>query len=332
VKPHSPVLPRLAVFLVCAWLSAPVSAYDTLIRVDQDGNGDFTTIQAAIDATKSFPDQDITILIGPGVYEEKVVVWEWNTRLTLAGSGHDRTVIRWADHFQAIDRGRNSTFHTATLRVDANDFYARDLSVENMAGPVGQAIALSVNADRALFERVDIRGYQDSLYLAGESNRVLFRDCSVEGSVDFIFGGALAVFERCRIHSRASGYVTAASTFEDQAAGLVFLDCQLSAEAGVRDVYLGRPWRNHAQAVFLRSEMGPHIVPAGWHDWGRPEARQSAFFAEFESRGDGAAPESRVDWSHQLTSEQAAEFTLERLFGREGEPPWYQPESESKER
>lgn len=313
---------RLPALLV-AWLFlGEAHAYETRIQVATEG-GDFRSVQAAINAAKSFPDRRITIYIGPGVFEEQVVVWEWNTRLTLAGSGRGKTVLRWSAHFDSVNLGRNSTFHTSTLRVDAGDFQARDITIENRAGPVGQAIALSVNADRVLFERVNVKGYQDTLYLTGENNRVLFRDCMIEGTVDFIFGGALAVFDRCRLHSVGKGYVTAASTFEGQAAGFVFRDCRLTANDGVSGVYLGRPWRDHAQTVFLDCEMGAHIAPEGWHDWGRPESHERVIFAEFESRGAGASAGTRTPWSRQLTAQEAEAYELRRLLQRSGEANWF---------
>jgi pectinesterase len=310
--------------LLCAVLfSTALHAYETEFRVSLDGSGDFDSIQAAVNASKSFPDQDIRIFVGAGVYEEKVVVWAWNTRLSLIGVGRDATIIRWNDHFDKMQLGRNSTFHTATLRVDADDFYASDLSIENSAGPVGQAIALSVDADRVLFERVALRGHQDTLYLSGENKRVLLRNCLVEGTVDFIFGGALAVLDHCDIHSMGDGYITAASTAAGQAAGIVIVDSRLTAEQGVSRVYLGRPWRDHAQTVFLNCEMGPHILSAGWDDWGRPEAHRTTYYAEFSSHGKGGSAADRVDWSKQLSAEEAARFKPELLLSRPGERDWF---------
>lgn len=313
----------LVVFLLGFCLSNTAQAYRTELKVAQDGSGDFRSIQAAVNAAKSFPDEDIHIYVEAGIYEEKIVVWEWNTRLSVIGAGRDKTIIRWNDHFEKMQLGRNSTFHTASLRVEANDFYASDLSVENSAGPVGQAIALSVNADRAQFERVAVRGHQDSLYVTGENNRILFRDCYIEGSVDFIFGGALAVFNRCQVHSKGGSFITAASTHEGQAAGLVFLHSRLTAEAGVHEVYLGRPWRVHAQTVFINCAMGAHILPAGWHDWNKVQAHETSFFAEFQSSGPGASPEDRVSWSRQLNTHEAEKFLPETLLARPGEPAWF---------
>lgn len=319
---------RVYIALILGIFSCSGAAdFRTEISVALDGSGDFRSIQSAINATKSFPDTDIRIVVGPGIYTEKVVVWSWNTRLSILGAGRDKTVIRWGDHFDKMQMGRNSTFHTASLSVEADDFYAGDLTVENSAGPVGQAIALSVNADRVLFERVVVRGDQDSVYVGGENNRVLFRDCYIEGTVDFIFGGALAVFEQCEIHSKADSYITAASTFQGQSAGLVFIDSRLTADAGVSEVYLGRPWRIYAQTVFLNCYMGPHVLPAGWHDWEKQAAHETALYAEYQSSGEGAAPDKRVSWSRQLTAGESQSFTTGHLLTRDGEDQWFRVRS-----
>lgn len=289
--------------------------YATEIYVAQDGSGDFTRIQAAIDATKSFPDQRITIYIADGVYEEKVVVPAWNPRLTLRGESRAGTIIRWGDHFEAVDRGRNSTFMTATLRVEARDFRAENLTVENTAGPVGQALALSVAGDRCAFVNCRFSGHQDTLYVAGEGHGQYFRRCLIEGTTDFIFGEATAVFERCEVRAKANSFLTAASTPQGQPYGLVFLDCRLTAEPEVDAVYLGRPWRAYAQTAFIRCEMGKHIRPEGWDNWGSAAREQTTFYAEFASTGPGADPSARVAWAHQLSRQQAKPYSARQILG-----------------
>ncbi|NND45531.1 MAG: pectin esterase, partial [Xanthomonadales bacterium] len=140
--------------------------------------------------------------------------------------------------------------------------------------------------------------------------------------VDFIFGGALAVFDDCEIRSLAAGYITAASTPAGQRAGLVFVDSRLTAAPGTKNVYLGRPWRDHAQTVFLRCEMDGHIHVEGWHDWNRAKAWDTVHFAEFNSRGPGGSSDYRVPWSRQLDVKSAESFEPERLLLRAGETPW----------
>ena len=306
---------------------ARASGYDYVVA--QDGSGDYTTIQAAIDGAKSFPYDRITIFVKDGVYEEKVKVHAWNPKISLIGESAEGTVITHGDHFDAIDRGRNSTFFTYTLLVQANDFIARNLTVENTAGPVGQAVALHVEGDRAVFENCRLLGHQDTVFASGEGSRQYFKNCYIEGTTDFIFGGATAVFEDCHIHARESGsYITAASTPEGVPFGFVFIDCRLTAAPGVEQVYLGRPWRNYARTVFIGTEMGPHVHPAGWHDWSKPEAEATTFYAEYGNTGPGADRAERVDWSHALTPKEAARYTIEHIFSAERQPvqegtAWY---------
>lgn len=310
--------------IVCALLvlTTTVSAAQTFV-VAQDGSGDFETIQGAIDEMKSFPGERITIQVRNGTYVEKVVVHEWNTKLTIVGEDADRTIISFDDYFSRVDRGRNSTFFTPTMQVNADDLVARNLTVRNTAGAVGQAVALAVNADRAVFRNVRLFGNQDTLYVTGEGNRMLFDECYIEGTTDFIFGSASAVFRNCTIHSKADSYVTAASTAEHSAFGLVFIGARLTAQAGVKATYLGRPWRKHAQTVFIDSTMGEHILPAGWHNWDKGEAENTSFYAEYRSSGPGADPAGRVPWSRQLSEFEAVRFSIEALLRSEHHPDWW---------
>lgn len=288
--------------------------YKHEMTVAKDGSGDYTSIQAAVDASKSFPYERITIHIKNGVYHEKVKVHSWNPKISFIGESKEKTIITNDDYFDKIDRGRNSTFFTYTLRINANDFHAENLTIKNTAGQVGQAVALHVEGDRATFKNCRILGNQDTIYLAGEGSRQYFKDSYIEGTTDFIFGQATAVFEDCEIHSKANSYVTAASTPESQAFGFVFKDCKLTADSDVTKVYLGRPWRKYARTVFLNCWLGDHIRPKGWDNWSNPANEKTAFYAEFNSSGPGAAPQKRVGWSHQLTEQQAKKYTVKNIF------------------
>jgi pectinesterase len=304
-------------------LATSTAAASPTFVVAQDGSGDFQTIQAAIDAMKSFPPERITIRVRPGVYREKVVVHEWNTRLSLIGESAADTVISGDEHFKRVARGRNSTFFTPTMQVDADDFVAKNLTIENTAGDIGQAIALTVNANRAVFRNVRLLGNQDTLYVTGEGNRMLFDNCYVEGTTDFIFGGASAVFRDCRLHAKKNSYITAASTPVGAGFGFVFINATLTAAPGVDAVYLGRPWREHAQTVFIDSTLGPHILPAGWHDWDKPEARTTVLYGEHASAGPGAGTEGRVSWSRQLDPAEAARYETRSLLESATHPDWH---------
>lgn len=288
--------------------------YRTQMTVAQDGSGDFTSIQEAIYATKTFPWEPIKIFIKNGVYKEKVNVFSWNTHLSLIGESRDGTIITFDDHFEKINKGRNSTFHTFTLRVAGNDFYAENLTIINSSGPVGQAVALHVEADRAAFLNVSLKGYQDTLYVAGESHRSYFKDCTIEGSIDFIFGEGTALFEDCEIKSLLNGYVTAASTPKDEPFGLVFNRCNLTAAPGIDQVYLGRPWRQHAKTVFLNTNMGAHILPTGWDNWSNPANEKTVFYAEHGSAGAEHASGKRVAWAKSLGKKQLKKYSIDRIF------------------
>ena len=279
-----------------------------------DGTGDFATIQEAIDGAKSFPDKRITIHLKKGVYAEKVRVHTWNSRLTLKGDSAEGVIIRWDDYFDKMQRGRNSTFHTATLLVQGDDFRAEHLTIENTAGAVGQAVALAVEADRCAFENCRLLGNQDTLYADGANTRQHYRHCTIEGTTDFIFGGATALFEDCTIHSKADSYITAASTPEGRPHGFVFLRCRLTAADGVGKVYLGRPWRRYAKTVFVRCEMGGHIRPEGWNNWGAPEKERTVFYAEGANTGPGADTAQRVPWAKILSDDEVEKYGAEEVL------------------
>jgi len=294
--------------------------YETQFTVAQDGTGDFASIQSAIDASKAFPGLRITIHVKAGIYKEKIEVYHWNTNLSLVGENRGNTIITFDDHFDKLQKGRNSTFHTYTLRVRGNGFHAENLTIINSSGPVGQAVALHIEADRAAIVNTTLKGYQDTLYLAGEGFRSYFRDCSIEGSVDFIFGEGTALFENCEIRSLTDGYVTAASTPRGVDFGFVFSRCTLTAADDVDKVYLGRPWRGYARTVFLQSDLGRHILPEGWHNWDSPANEKTVVYAEYENTGPGANFGDRVAWSEQLTEIEARKYTVENIF-RDWRPP-----------
>jgi pectinesterase len=295
------------------------------IVVARDGSGDFKSIQQAVNSAKSFPDRRIVVYVRNGVYTEKVKIHEWNTLLSLVGESREGTVIAYGDHYKKINLGRNSTFYTATLQVDGDDFRAENLTVKNTAGQVGQGIVLGANADRVSFRNTSFIGNQDTLYLSGAGKRLYFSDCYIEGTTDFIFGRATALFENCRIHSKADSFITAASTPEGIEYGFVFRNCTLTAAPEISKVYLGRPWRPFARTVFIRSEMGAHILPAGWNTWNGmsgPEA-ENVFYAEYGNTGPGAATAHRAGWSRQLSKRQARNYSAENILGKHLGKYWF---------
>ena len=269
--------------------------------VAQDGSGDFFTVQEAINAVPDFRKNiRTTILVRKGTYKEKIIIPESKINISLIGE--DGAVLTY-DGFANKKNvfGENmGTSGSSGCYIYAPDFYAENITFENSSGPVGQAVACFVSADRAFFKNCRFLGFQDTLYTYSKQGRQYYEDCYIEGTVDFIFGWSTAVFNRCHIHSKRDGYVTAPSTDQGKKYGYVFYDCKLTAEPEATKVYLSRPWRPYAQAVFIRCEMGKHILPEGWNNWGKKENEKTAFYAEYESRGEGANPKARAAFSHQL--------------------------------
>ena len=298
--------------LISCFNIVAIEKYDFIVA--KDGSGNFTTVQAAIDACKSFPDKPILIFIKNGIYKEKVKVPSCNSFLIIKGESTEKTIITYDDSFNKINRGRNSTFYTYTFLVESNDFQLENITIENSSGPVGQAVALHVEGDRCIFRNCRILGHQDTLYAAGETSRQYFSDCYIEGATDFIFGGSTAVFERCTLHTLTNSCITAASTNKGKQFGYVFLNCKLTAEKGATAAHLGRPWRDFAKVVFIHCELGKHIAPAGWMNWDKTQRDKTAFFAEYENTGIGSDTSSRVSWSKILSDKEAAKYTVENIL------------------
>lgn len=284
------------------------------ITVAPDGSAEFTSIQKAIDACKAFPDTRITIFVKNGIYKEKLQVPSCNTQLSIIGEDVEKTIISYDDYFDKINRGRNSTFYTFTMKIDADDFVLENITVENGAGPVGQAVAIHSEGDRCVFRHCRFLGNQDTVYAAGRFSRMFFENCYIEGTTDFIFGEATVLFEKCTIHCKSDSYITAASTPEGKPFGFVFNECVITATEGVKKVFLGRPWRIYAKVAFLNCEMGSFVCPEGWHNWSKPESEKTATFAEYNNTGSGAATSQRVSWSHKLTGREAETINKENIF------------------
>jgi pectinesterase len=287
--------------------------------VAADGSGQFRTVQAAVDAAPSQANKPVIIQLKPGTYHEKVTVPPLKTHLVLRGTDAARTIITYSDH---VGQPGITTPNSTSVLVQANDFTAENVTFENAAGyTAGQAVALNVEGDRAIFRHCRLVGDQDVLLLATAGSRQYYQDCYIEGTTDFIFGPSIGVFDHCVIKSKKSSYVTAASTPAGQAYGFVFLDCKLTADTTLaKKVYLGRPWRPHAQVVYLHCELGRHITPAGWDNWRNAENEKTAYYAEYNSTGPGASPAGRVPWAHQLTAKEAKKYALKQIFG--GKQGW----------
>lgn len=301
-------------------LSGNVFAETTII-VAADGSGQFSKVQ---DAIMSVPDgradSPVFIHIKPGTYKERIYIQREKRFFQLVGDDAATTVLTYDRHanMPGEDGQPLGTFRTPSTSIDADDFTAVGLTFENAAGPVGQALALRVDGDRAVFRNCRFIGHQDTIFL--NRGRQLFDNCYIEGTTDFIFGGATAYFNACHIHCLKSSYITAAATPDFAPFGFVFRDCRITAEPGVK-MYLGRPWRGYSAVTFLNTAMPAAIRPEGWHNWGQSEREQTARYAEFGSTGPGANPAGRVSWARQLTAAEAARITPKTVLS--GTDAWH---------
>ncbi|MGM9785738.1 MAG: pectinesterase family protein [Candidatus Cryptobacteroides sp.] len=296
-------------------------AEDVRIVVAQDGSGDFTTVQQAVDAAPDFyRGGAITIVLKPGIYKEKLTVPASKQRIHLAGEDALTTVITWDDYALRERPAGNpmGTSATPTVFVFGDDFFAENITFENSAGEgrdIAQAVAIMVNADRAAFVGCRFLANQDTIYTYGKWQRQYYRDCYIEGTTDFIFGASTCWFENCTIHSKKDSYVTAASTPEGAEFGYVFKNCRLTHSEGVTKVYLGRPWRPFARTVFIGCELSDHILKEGWHDWNKPYAHDTVLYAEYGSYGPGSSDKAgRVSWSRILTPEEACGYVVAKVL------------------
>jgi len=296
--------------------------YKYVFTVAKDGSGDYKYIQDAIDAMRVYPLASITLYIKNGVYNEKIELPANNTDVSFIGESVDKTIINFNDY---SGRGKLNTFTSYTAKISGNRFSAENISFVNSAGPVGQALALYVDADKAVFKNCRFIGNQDTIFASGESSRQYFTDCYIEGTTDFIFGPATSVFQHCTIHCKANSYITAANTPKDKKFGFVLMDCNITADTAVNKLFLGRPWRSYAKTVFIRCSLPRQMVAAGWENWNNPENEKTTFYAEYKSSGEGSNVTDRAGWSHQLSDKEAKGYTLENIFanGMGTSDAWY---------
>ncbi len=301
---------------------AQQQTYPSSFTVAQNGTGNFKTIQEAVNAVRDLSQQQVKIFIKNGVYHEKIIIPSWKTNISLIGESEDNTTISYndyagkllpaKDYFLKTDTLR--TFTSYTLLIIGNDCSVENITIENNAGRVGQAVALHTEGDRIIIKNCKLLGNQDTYYAATDGSRVYFKDCFIEGTTDFIFGEATAVFENCTIKNLVNSYITAASTRPWRNFGFVFFDCKLIADTIATKVFLGRPWRPNAKTVYINTEMGSHILKEGWDNWRNPENEKTVLYAEYKSYGAGANEDGRVKWSKQLSKGDFKKYTLKNIF------------------
>lgn len=291
------------------------------IFVARDGTAEFRNIDDAIEVCRAFMEYHKVIFVKKGTYKEKLILQSWLTNIEICGEDRDNTIITYDDHANVFIPGTDrkmGTFRTYTVRVDGNDITFRNITIENNAARLGQAVALHTQGDRLAFVNCRILGNQDTVYTGGINTRLYFKDCHIEGTTDFIFGPSTAWFENCTILSRTDSYITAASTPQDVEYGYVFNRCKIVAAEGVSKVYLGRPWRPYAHTLFMNCQLGKHILPVGWHNWSNTQNEKTARYCEYDNHGEGAATKERAAWTRQLTKKEAAKVTLENVFRQNG--------------
>jgi pectinesterase len=316
--PSRPAAAKIVLsFLAAALFIAgePLAAQTNLV-VAPDGSGRFKTVQEAIMAVPSGSrDNPVVIHIKPGIYMELIYIQREKRFFKLVGENPTNTILTF-NLFAGITNAEGKpigTFKTPSTTIDADDFTAENLTFENSAGPVGQALTLRVDGDRAAFRHCRFLGWQDTILL--NRGRQYFEDCYIAGQTDFIFGAATAWFEKCRINCLRDGYITASSTPVDQPFGFVFSNCKITGDKPDVKTFLGRPWRIYASTIYLNTEMSDVVRPEGWNDWKKPESHPTARYAEFNSTGAGASPTNRPGWTKLLTATEAQIVTVEKVLG-----------------
>ena len=298
--------------------AAAANKYDNTdtIVVARDGTGEFRTIGEAVEVCRAFMDYTKVIYVKRGLYKEKLTVPQGLTNIEIGGEDRDETIITYDDHanIRMPETGKPmGTFRTFTVRVQGSGITFKNITIENNAAQIGQAVALHTEGDRLTFVNCRLLGNQDTIYTGNGGTRLFFKDCLIEGTTDFIFGPSTAWFENCDIHSRRNSYITAASTPKDVKYGYVFNHCRLTADEGVTKVYLGRPWRDYGYTLFMNCEMGAHIRPEGWHHWEK-QREQTARYLEYNNSGPGANTDSRAAWSRRLSKKEAEGITMQAVF------------------
>lgn len=308
----------LTLFAFCSLFAVRAFAEEPVYTVDCNGEGDFRTVQECLDALPSKPDGWRTVRILPGTYREKVTLDVYKNCVRIVGVGGAEEVrIVWNDFSgRVVDGYEMSTYDTWTLSLQADDVILEGLTVENDAGRVGQAVALETRGDRIHINRCRLVGDQDTFFTKGYVSRIWVTDSWIEGTTDFIFGPSIVLFDRCRIHGKADSFLTAASTTERNLYGYVFRDCRVTADTSVGRLYLGRPWKSTARTVWIRCELPAAICPEGWRDWHDSARKGDVYYAEYRCTGPGADRRGRVAWSCELTDEEAAFYTPERIFAK----------------
>ena len=304
-------------FLLVIISMSIADAQTNKIVVAKDGSGNYTSVQKAFDALPFGNKKPITILIKKGIYKERLVLDSLKDFVILIGEDKNETILTFDNHQGTIlpNGDTANTWTSASFFIYASHFKAENITFENNAGfTAGQAVAVFASGDELSFFNCRFVGFQDVLFCYRAGSRQYYKDCYIEGTTDFIFGSATAVFQNCYIHSKKKSHVTAASTPKEVKYGFTFFDCKLTADPGLNGVSLGRPWRPYASVTYIRCEIGDHILPEGWNNWRDPANEKTVRYAEYKSFGVGANIEGRVKWAKQLSDEEVKAYSLKNIF------------------
>lgn len=320
----------LLIFMALALTTAAnAKSYDNTdtIVVAQDGTGEFTTVNKAIEVCRAFMEYHKVIYIKNGTYREKVIIPSWLTNIELLGEDRDKTIITYDDHANREDNNpvfdpghKMGTFRSYTLKVEGTNITLRNLTVENSCPRLGQSVALHTEGTRLLFVNCRFLGNQDTVYTGQPYTYMYFKNCYIDGTTDFIFGPSTAWFEGCTIMGKVNSYYTAASTPKDVKYGYVFNNCKFTVGPECNKIYLGRPWRPYAYTLVMNSELPEQLAAEGWYNWGNPQNEKTARYMEYNNHGKGAKTAKRVAWDKLLTKEEAAKITPEEVF--DGDTGW----------
>jgi len=308
---------KIIITIILSFLSCTDIAAQQ-ITVAQDGSGKYKTVQEALNAVPYSNTKPVTIFIKNGIYKEKLFLDSTKNFVTIIGEDKFSTILTYDDHTGKLSP-RGDTINTMTswsFKVKADNFTAKNITFQNDAGfTAGQAVALESDGDKAIFNNCRVLGFQDILLINGRNSRQYFINCYLEGTTDFIFGSSTVWFEKCHIHSKKNTHITAASTPEQKKYGYIFNECILTGDTTLNKVSLGRPWRPYAAVVYMRCYIGGHIKAEGWSNWNNTESYKTARYAEYKNYGPSSDASKRVNWSRQLTDEDAKEYTLKNVFG-----------------
>lgn len=307
--------------LFCFFLLLPFLSTRAQIKkwtVAQDGSGKYKSVQSAFDAVPTGNKDTIIIYVKKGIYKERLVLDTRKDFVKLVGENKDNTILTFENHagLKLPNGDTVNTWTSASFFIYADNFAAQNITFQNNAGfTAGQAVAVFANGDRLSFDNCNFKGFQDVLFCSGAGSKQFYTNCYIEGTTDFIFGPATAVFENCSIHSKKNSHVTAASTPREVPYGFVFINCKLTADSTINKVSLGRPWQPYASVTYIHCYIGNHIIEEGWNNWKNPANEQTARYSEYKNYGPGADPSKRVKWIKQLTDEEVTKFSFKDIFG-----------------